>query len=536
MTKGRAATRVGAKDSAVGSSDREESVDTPRVTLRVEGLSKTFLGTKALSDVDLDIRAGEVHAVVGHNGSGKSTLIKVLSGYHQPDPGGLAWLDCDPVALSELARGKHGQTGRLSFVHQDLGLVLELNTIENLALHGGFARNRWGRVRWKEQACLARELMAPFAVDLDVTRPLSKATPVERTIVAIAAALQGRGTRDDVLVLDEPTAVLPPGEVERLFSIVRQLCASGAGVLYVSHRLDEIFSLADRVTVLRGGRRVATREVVGLKKAELVHLMLGVEMEPDYRAALPMQDSARPMLEVKGLAGTYVRDVSLTLRQGEVLGVAGLPDSGRDELPRLLTDRTADATAGSIRVGPESSWTDIGDWKARSVALLPPDRASEGVIGPMTVEENLALSVLGQFGSPLLLNRRRQRQFAARWMHDMGVVSGGADMPVQMLSGGNQQKVLFGRTLARRPKVLVLCEPTAGVDIGARHAIYELVAEQVRQGLSVIVTSSDVQDLLALCTRVLILHRGVVAGELKSEGLTEHQLVHAMEGMERQAS
>ena len=234
--------------------------DGQRTLLRVTGVSKTFPGTKALDDVDFDVRAGEVHALVGHNGSGKSTLIKVLSGYHSPDPGALAWLDGEPVDIAELGHGTHGHAGRLSFVHQDLGLVLELNAIDNLALHGGFARTRFGRVKWREQARAGASADGTVRLDFDIHQPLSKATPVERTIVAIAAALQGWSDAGGVLVLDEPTAVLPPGEVGRLFKIVRDLRRRGAGILYVSHRLDEIFELCDRVTVLRNGREVATRE------------------------------------------------------------------------------------------------------------------------------------------------------------------------------------------------------------------------------------------------------------------------------------
>ena len=506
------------------------------ILLRVENLSKTFPGTKALSNVDLDIRAGEVHALLGHNGSGKSTLIKVLSGYHNPDSGASVWLNGQPVHFAELSHGGHGHAAQVSFVHQNLGLVMELNAIDNLALHGGFLSTGYGRVRWREQVRSARRLMAPFAVDFDVTQPLSKATPVERTIVAIAAALQGWDAGGGgVLVLDEPTAVLPPGEVHRLFTIVRDLRSRGAGILYVSHRLDEIFELADRVTVLRNGERVITRDVEGLTKGELVHLMLGVEMEPDYRAPVPAGVHSQPLLEVRGLAGTYLRDITFTLHEGEVLGVAGLPDSGRDELPRILTDQISHATAGTIRltsVSPE--WMDVKAWKARNVALLPPDRGREGIVGPMSVGENLSLSVLHQLGSALRFRHGRERQFCQGWIKKLDVKTSGLDIAVQTLSGGNQQKVLFGRTLAREPHVLILCEPTAGVDIGARHAIYDLVAEQVKLGLSVLVTSSDVGDLLALCTRILVLHNGVVARELLAEGLTEHQLVQAMEGVERE--
>ena len=503
-----------------------------RTLLRLEGVSKTFPGTKALDGVNFDVREGEVHALVGHNGSGKSTLIKVLSGYHHADPGAEAWLDEHPVELSALGHGTHGAAGRLSFVHQDLGLVLEMSAIENLAMHGGFVRSRTGRIKWREQRRAARRLMAPFAVDINLNQPLSKATPVERTIVAIAAALQGWDSGGGVLVLDEPTAVLPPSEVGRLFRIVRDLRDRGAGIIYVSHRLDEVFDLCDRVTVLRNGKEVATRNVSDLGKGELVHLMLGVEMEPDYRAPVPDKVASEPILEVKGLAGIYLQDTSFTLHKGEVLGIAGLPDSGRDELPRLLTDRRPMAYGGEVRVGASGRWEPFHTWDNDSIVLLPPDRAREGIIGPMTVRENLSLAVLSRFGTPLRLDHRKERAFVNGWINRLDVKTAGSASGIMTLSGGNQQKVVFGRTLAREPDVLVLCEPTAGVDIGARHAIYDFVAEQVRQGLSVVVASSDVGDLLALCTRILVLKDGVVARDMPAAGLTEHQLVHAMEGLE----
>ena len=245
------------------------------------------------------------------------------------------------MEIGQLGHGRHGHTARLSFVHQDLGLVLELNTIDNLALHGGFARTRLGRIRWRKQARLARRLLAPFAVDLDITQPLAKATPVERTIVAIAAALQGWDAGGGVLVLDEPTAVLPPGEVERLFKIVRDLRDTGAGILYVSHRLDEIFSLADRVTVLRNGKLVATRD--GRRQA---HEGRARPPHAGCRdgARLPGRGAREGAVgarcsRLEDLSGVYLRATTFTLHEGEVLGIAGLPDSGRDELPRVLTDR-----------------------------------------------------------------------------------------------------------------------------------------------------------------------------------------------------
>jgi ribose transport system ATP-binding protein len=509
-----------------------------RELLAVEHLSKTFPGTRALIDVSLNIRSGEVHALVGHNGSGKSTLIKVLAGYHHPDPGGAVRLDGYEVSFPDLAHGRHGHAARLSFVHQDLGLVLELNTIDNLAMHGGFARTNYGRVKWREQARRARQLMAPFGLaDLDVTAPLAKATPVERTVVAIAGALQGWSDAGGVLVLDEPTAVLPPGEVGRLFDIVRDLRRRGAGVLYVSHRLDEIFELADRVTVLRNGELVATRPVDGLTKQELVELMLGAEAKADYRADLGGAERDDVVLDVEGLSGRFLRNVSLQVRRGEVLGIAGLPEDGRDELPRLITDHAPAATSGRIRLRSRGEdWSRVADWNDTGCVLLPPDRGKLGIISAMTVGENLSLATLGRFGNRASLDRNAERRFARDWIGRLDVKTSGVDAPITTLSGGNQQKVLFGRVLAIEPEVLVMCEPTAGVDIGARQAIYELIAAQVRNGLSVVLATSDVGDLQAVCTRVLVLREGVVAGELSGGELTEVELLKAMEGVDSEVT
>jgi len=498
--------------------------------LRVESLSKTFPGTKALSAVDLDIRAGEVHALVGHNGSGKSTLIKVLSGFHQADEGAKVFLDGAPIGFGELS-GSRG--ARISFVHQDLGLILELNAVDNLAMHGGFRRTRLGNVNWRDQRELARRLVAPFDHEFDVDVPLSKVTPVERTILAIAASLQGWDSDGGVLVLDEPTAVLPPREVGRLFEIVDRIRAAGAGVLYVSHRIEEIFTLADRVTVLRGGRRVATRDVAAVDKHELVRLMLGDDVEADYRPAGPPPADADTVLEVRHLGGFYVRDVSFDLRRGEVLGVAGLPADGRDELPRLLTDQARRARGEARLGGPSAApFAALRRLPRDRVVLLPADRARDGLLAPMSVSENMSISVLERFCERGRISRPAERRFVRRWMEALSVQAPDTDSPISTLSGGNQQKVLFGRVLGRDPDVLVMSEPTAGVDIGARHAIYDLITEQAQGGLSVVVTSSDIADLLAICDRVLVLRHGRVVEELSGDSLGEFQLVRAMEGAE----
>jgi ABC-type sugar transport system ATPase subunit len=496
--------------------------------LRIAGLSKTFGATRALIDAALDIRPGEIHALVGQNGSGKSTLIKTLAGYHIPDAGSVAHIDGEPFQLG------HTVPDGLRFVHQDLGLVLELNAMDNLALRGGFNRGTMGRVRWREQEQETHRVLARFGVDLDIHRPLASATPVERTVVAIAAALQGWHGGSGVLVLDEPTAVLPHDEVERLFAMVREVRSAGTSVLYVSHRLDEIFELADRVTILRGGRVIGTHDVADINAAQLASLMVGEEVDPDYRAPVAARPDAPVVLEARDVHGRWLRGVDLDVHRGEILGIAGLAGAGVLELPYVIAGCAPHPVSGRIRLPERSAaWSDVADARRLDIPLVPADRGREGIVAEFAVSENLSLSVLGRLGRRGRLDSRAEARLVEHWTQRLGVVAAGPGAPISTLSGGNQQKVVVARCLVRDPALLVLCEPTAGVDIGTRVAIYDLIAELSRNGLTVVLSSSDAGDVLAMCTRVVVLRGGKVAAEMSGEGLTEHALVSAMEGEDR---
>ena len=497
--------------------------------LAVRELSKTFGGTRALRAVDLTVRAGEVHGLVGHNGSGKSTLIKLLAGFHHADDGAQAWLDDEPFDLADSGDARHD---RLRFVHQDLGLVLELSAVENLALHAARAHGEQ-RVRRADEERFTRELLARFGVALDVHRPLGEASPVERTVVAIARALRAWEGGRGVLVLDEPTAVLPDEEVDRLFQIVADVGEQGTSVLYVSHRLDEIFRICDRVTVLREGRVVATADVAALTKDRLIASILGEE--GDRQPARPSVAAARglPLLEVRELSGRYLDGASLHVHRGEILGLAGRPGSGRDELPYALAGVLPHPVAGSFRMDGDADWRDFAHGEHPESVLLPADRGSEGVVREFSVMENLTLSVLERLGRRGALSRRHESRFAADWLRRLEVRASTPDAPITTLSGGNQQKVLVGRCLAQEPALLMLCEPTAGVDVGTRQALYELIARQAAEGLAVLVSSTDADDLLAMCSRVLVFDHGTVVRELIGSAITEHALLHAMEEEEQ---
>jgi ABC-type sugar transport system ATPase subunit len=495
--------------------------------LRVTHLSKTFPGTRALIDASIDVRAGEVHALVGQNGSGKSTLIKVLAGYHAPDPGAEAHFSGEPFALG------HTVPDGLRFVHQDLGLVLELNAMDNLALRGGFISGALGRIRWREQAEQTYRMLDRFAVELDIHTPLVEATPVQRTVLAITAALQGWEGGRGVLVLDEPTALLPRGEVERLFAMVREVKRAGTSVLYVSHRLDEIFEIADRVTVLRGGRVVTTLPVSEVNGRGLASLMVGEDVDPDYRAPVAAKSGSPVVLEVRDVRGHRLHGVDLDVHRAEILGLAGLAGSGIGELPYVMAGSARYPHTGRVRLTQRSSeWTDVADAASLDVPIVPADRGRDGVIAEFSVLENVSLSVLDRLGSRVKLAKREERALVSRWSEKLQIKSAGLDALISTLSGGNQQKVVVARCLVREPDLLVLCEPTAGVDIGTRVAIYDLIAGLARDGLAVVVASSDLGDLLAMCTRVVVLRDGRVAADLGADGLTQHALVRAIEGEE----
>jgi ABC-type sugar transport system ATPase subunit len=301
-------------------------------------------------------------------------------------------------------------------------------------------------------------------------------------------------------------------------------------VLYVSHRLDEIFELADRVTVLRGGRVIATRDVADIDAAQLASLMVGEDVDPDYRAPVAGKPDAPVVLETRNVAGRWLRGVDLQVHKGEILGIAGLAGAGVLELPYVLTGHAPDKVTGEVRLGGEESWRDIKDAKNFNIPLVPSDRQREGVIAEFAVSENLSLSILGKLGRKGKLALRREREVVEEWSRRLEIKTEGPGAPISTLSGGNQQKVVVARCLVSEPDILVLCEPTAGVDIGTRVAIYELIAKLAKEGLTVIVSSSDEGDLLAMCTRIVVLRNGRVAEELDGDGLSQQALVSAIEG------
>jgi ribose transport system ATP-binding protein len=516
------------------------------IELRLRGVSKTFPGVRALTGVDMDVAAGSVHALVGHNGSGKSTLIKCLAGVYQPDPGAEAWLAGEPLALGD----RHDAERKgLRFVHQDLGIIPELSAMDNVGFVLGFERDKLGRISWRREAQRTSELLAQFGFTLDPRRPLGEASPPERAAVAIVRAIAGWQAGRGVLVLDEPTAALPAHEVDRLFQLVREVSASGTAVILVSHRLDEIMAVADSVTVLRDGAKVWEGPLAATTLQRLVDLIADTDSEHPPAQAQPGRAAPGPVtpagevdeaggavraLEVRGLYGRYLRGISLTVGRGELVGVAGLLGSGREELPYIVAGASTEGVTGTVSIGGvqlgEGPGPSIGRAQALGVALVPADRAAEGIIPDFTTTENVTLTALPTLRKRGFVGPARERRFGRTWLSAVHADPGYGPRPISTLSGGNQQKAVLARSLSVAPRLLVLSEPTAGVDIGARTVLYDELRRRAAEGLAVLMASSDLEDLLACCDRVIAVRDGVVAGEFTGARMTKSAIAYAMEG------
>ncbi len=500
------------------------TTDQPRLApsggsvLRIRQLSKTFPGTRALIRVDFDLARGEVHALVGQNGSGKSTLIKVLAGYHRPDPGAEIELEDEPLELHDTAASRRAG---FRFVHQDLGLVATLDTVENLALGRGLSSRFAGRIDWKAERRDAQLRMRALGYEFDVRRPVGELAASERTGIAIARALE-HWEEARVLVVDEPTASLPRHEVRILFEALDRVRTQGLGVIYVSHRLDEVFSIADRVTVLRDGCRVGTFPTSALDPDRLVTLMVGEETLRPPRSSRPTNDSGI-VLQVTGLRGCVVDNVHLEARGGEVVGIAGLTGSGREELLPLIFG--AISRGGEVVVAGVPVAATVTAAINAGMALVPAKRHAEGSITSLTVRENCTLTDLKRLsGRGGLLRRSAERGEVDDWIKTLEVRPPTPDALFATLSGGNQQKIVLAKWLRRHPRVLLLDEPTQGVDVHAKAIIHALARDVAARGWTVVIASSDDVELCDACDRVIVLRDGRIVGETTGAAVTPEQI------------
>lgn len=495
-----------------------------RPVLSVTGASKVFAGTVALRHASLEVVPGEVHGLLGENGAGKSTFIKVLAGIHEADAGEIC---VDGVELARKHRPEDARAAGLAFIHQDLGLVADMSVAENIALAVGY-RDGPGPIRWGAVRERARAVLDRMGTSLPPDVLVSELPIGVRAVVAIARSLAGNAK---VLVLDEPTASLAAGEVETLFEILRKLCRDGVACVFVSHRMDEVYEICDRATVLRDGETVGTVPLPATPMPEVVRLIVGHELEPpsrlaDAAAAAAAGDEARIVAdELRGIA---VGPLTFAARAGEIVGFTGLSDAGSAEVGKLLAG-TSPVVAGRLGLdGREHAPKGPVDALRAGIAYVPANRAEEGLALDMTLRENLFLNpaVIGGVGAEgqvsrgRLIHPRRERASAQAILDRFDVRPPEPERIASTLSGGNAQKLMLARWLAIEPPVLVLNEPTTGVDIGAREEIYAMLRDAAGRGATCIVISSDFEEIAQLCHRAYVLWRGVLSRELAGADLT----------------
>lgn len=487
------------------------SQDSTSPLVAIRGLSKRFGATLALDDVNLDVRAGRVLALLGANGAGKSTVIKILAGIYAPD-GGSVQVAGHPLGSPEAKRS-------LAFLHQDLGLVAELSIAENVALGTGFPRSR-GLVSWKTVRTQAERALSIVGADLDPRTLVSELSRTERSLVAIGRAL---AVDAQVLVLDEPTASLPVDETGRLFAVLRELRERGLGMIYVSHRLDEVFAIADDVVVLRDGQVVGQGTVGEIAPQEIIRLIVG--REPDAVAEHVDRATEERALELDEVLAERVGPVSLTVARGEVLGLVGLAGAGMEEIGRVVAGAAA-LRGGRIMVGGRQlSGGSVKHALEAGVAFVTSNRMDEGLGPNLTVTENLLPNPMVRGSGPFTpVLHRKESALAEELVQTYGVAPANPDLPVTALSGGNQQKVILGRWLSTNASLLVLEEPTAGVDIGAKQELYALLGLALAAGLGVVLVSTDVEEVSLVCSRALVFRDGLITDELARADLSVERL------------
>jgi ribose transport system ATP-binding protein len=503
-------------------------VETPPI-VGIRGLSKTFAGTTVLKNVDLSVRPGEIHGLVGHNGSGKSTLIKILAGYHTPDPGGELRVRGEPVSLP-LRHGENRDLG-IAFVHQDLGLVESLSVMENLRLGRYQSAGRMQRISWRHERRVCEQLLERFGIAVRPDSDLSGVQDVERALIAIARAVSDIELIDKpgLLVLDEPTVYLPGDSVQALFRTMRSVASGGHGIIFVAHQLNEILEITDEVTVLREGRVAGHLPRRSASHDTLVSLIVGGTLGDLYPDPEANPDRREILAEAESLTGGMVKSFSATLLEGEILGVTGLLGMGSEDVPYLLYGAVP-AASGTLRWrGTPVPVRRISPvWSLRSgIVLIPANRLRDGVVPTMTVGENVGQAILRRSKRNGMLRLRALAERVGRTLRAFDVRPAEPGRPMNTLSGGNQQKALIGKWLQVEPKLLLMHEPTQGVDIRARQEIFSYIATAAAAGTTVLVASSEYEDLVGLCHRVLVFREGRVVQELSGTALTEAELIKA---------
>ena len=496
--------------------------------LAMNGISKTFPGVNALENVDFTLKRGEIHALVGENGAGKSTLIKVLTGVEHPDAG-LIELDGN---LIQVRSPQHSQEIGISTVYQEVNLCTNISVAENIML--GYEPRRFGSIDWKRMNVLANQVLKRLDIDIDVTQSLGNFSVAIQQMVAIARSLEITSAK--ILILDEPTSSLDVNETNRLFDVMRKLRGEGIAIIFITHFLDQVYQISDRITVLRNGKLVGTYDTVSLSRIELISKMLGrslTELDEVSKAKLKgeqKKDKER-LLEAKGLARAgSLKPFDMELHGNEVVGIAGLLGSGRTELANLLFGiDTPDEGTLTLNDKQINHFSPLGSLE-NGIALCPEDRKAEGIVGDLTIRENIILALQARYGWFQFINTQKQYEIAQKYIDLLGIATPSPDQLVKNLSGGNQQKVILARWLATDPQLLILDEPTRGIDVGAKAEIQKLVLKLAEEGKSIIFISSELEEVLRTSHRIIVLRDHKKAAEYSGD-VDDHTIIQTMAGI-----
>lgn len=493
--------------------------------LQLKNLSKHFPGVQALQEVNFDIHPAEVHALVGENGAGKSTLIKIISGVYQPDQGEVLF-DGDPV---QVLNPRHAQNLGVATIYQEAALYPDLNVVENLFMDRQPLRGRTPAIDWKQMHKDAKATFQDLDVEMDLDALVSSLSIAEQEMVQIAKTLLQYSR---VLILDEPTASLTDRETRALFRVIRLLRDRGVAILYISHRIEEVFTLADRVTVLRDGQVVGTHFIKELTYQGVIKMMVGRELNHLYPRS--EGEPGKVILQVNHLhKDGLFEDISFELHESEILGMAGLIGAGRTAIAHALFG-ISPPDSGTVQIdekpfNPSNPWITL----EAGLAYLPEDRKIQGVIAPMSLRANISIAVLKRLCTSGIINVKAERHLAEQYIQQLSIQTPGPDQIVANLSGGNQQKVIIARWLAKNPHILILDEPTRGIDVGAKSEIHRLMDQLARQGMGIIMISSELPEILGMSDRILVLREGRIVGELSRAEATQEGIMELATDIER---
>lgn len=484
--------------------------------LEMSGVSKTYPGVRALKNVRMSLAHGEVHTLVGENGAGKSTLIKIISGVETPDPGASFILKGAPIPADWSP--KLSEECGIAVIYQQPTLFPELTVAENLLIgrDGNF-------ISWKSRFARCKDIFARVGADIRPDVPVSSLRMAEKQLIEIARALDREA---DIIIMDEPTASLPQTDAERLLALIHRLRSEGKGIIYISHRLEEVTALADRVTVLRDGEFQGCLPAAEISRDRLVAMMAGREVAAMYPKE--KQTPGDVYLDLQGISNDAygIRDISLSLRKGEIVGLAGLVGSGRTELARTLFG-VSPATAGEMVLnGLPCRIENVADAIEKGLAYLPEDRLEHGVIAQMSIGENITLPSLKKFTRLLTIDESAEDRTAAYMAKELQIKAESIYTPVSQLSGGNQQKTSLARWLATNPSVLILDEPTQGIDVGAKAEVHKIISEMAKRGIAILLISSELPELMAIADRILVMAKGRLVGELDPAKSTQQDVLN----------